>query len=46
VWDWAIEIGVLAKATTAELLKKLADPAPLALELEGCVAGDGWAGDP
>jgi hypothetical protein len=46
VWDWAIETGVLAKATTAELLKKLADPAPFVLELETCVSGRGWGGDP
>jgi hypothetical protein len=34
VWDWAIETGVLAKATVNELLNKLVDPLPFSLELE------------
>jgi hypothetical protein len=38
VWDWAIETGVLAKATVAELLSSLANSVshaqPIVLELE------------
>jgi hypothetical protein len=45
IWDWTIETGVLAKATVAELLNKLVDPMPLALEhdLDRNVR---WCGDP
>jgi hypothetical protein len=43
VWDWAIATGVLAKATTAQLLQSLGDTTVLALEGE---AIDGWSGDP
>ncbi len=45
IWDWAIETGVLAKATAAELARSLAHPVAFALELE---TGDtlGWSGDP
>jgi hypothetical protein len=43
VWDWAIETGVLAKATVADLINSLAQP--LALEVEADKAG-GWSGDP
>lgn len=45
VWDWAIETGVLAQTTVNELLSKLVEPLPMALELDA----DGtahWAGDP
>jgi hypothetical protein len=53
VWDWAIETGVLAKATVAELLNSLvnsvannmAQPQPLTLEVEADRTR-GWSGDP
>jgi hypothetical protein len=45
IWDWAIETGVLATATAAELLRSLADPIPFALELDADRAM-GWCGDP
>jgi len=45
VWDWAIETGVLAKTTAAELLRSLAAPMPLVLEVE-TERGAGWCGDP
>jgi hypothetical protein len=43
IWDWAIETGVLAKATAAELARTLANP--FVLELEVSDASD-WSGDP
>ncbi|HTC51825.1 MAG TPA: hypothetical protein VK700_07820 [Steroidobacteraceae bacterium] len=45
IWDWTIETGVLAKATVAELLGKLVDPMPMALEHE-MDRGAHWCGDP
>jgi hypothetical protein len=49
VWDWAIETGVLAKATVAELLNSLANSVthsqPITLELEADKPTR-WAGDP
>jgi hypothetical protein len=45
VWDWALETGVLAKATVGELLSSLADPLSFALEPEADRSG-GWGGDP
>lgn len=45
IWDWTIETGVLAKATVAELLGKLVDPMPMALELD-LDAPAHWCGDP
>jgi hypothetical protein len=45
VWDWAIETGVLAKTTAAELLRSLAAPLPLVLEVE-TDRSMGWCGDP
>jgi hypothetical protein len=45
VWDWAIETGVLAKTTAAELLRSLAAPMPLVLEVE-TERSAGWCGDP
>lgn len=45
VWDWAIETGVLAKKTAAELLTTLETPGQLGLENEGD-APQGWSGDP
>jgi hypothetical protein len=45
IWDWAIETGVLAKTTAAELLRSLAEPIPFTLELDAdCTVG--WCGDP
>ncbi len=45
IWDWTIETGVLAKATVAELLNKLVDPMPMALEHDlDCNVR--WCGDP
>lgn len=43
VWDWAIETGVLARTTVADLIRTLA-PMPLALEIEN--EPGGWSGDP
>ncbi|HEV2701032.1 MAG TPA: hypothetical protein VGV09_05350 [Steroidobacteraceae bacterium] len=45
IWDWTIETGVLAKATVAELLGKLVDPMPMALEhdMDNTLR---WCGDP
>ena len=34
IWDWTIETVVLAKITADELLCKLVEPNPLALERE------------
>jgi hypothetical protein len=45
IWDWTIETGVLAKATVAELLGKLVDPMPMALEHDGD-RNVRWCGDP
>jgi hypothetical protein len=45
VWDWAIETGVLAKTTVNELLSKLVEPMPMALELDSDRAAH-WCGDP
>jgi hypothetical protein len=45
IWDWAVATGVLAKATTEQLLKSLAEPAALTLELES-EPTSGWSGDP
>ena len=45
MWDWALETGVLAKATVAELLGSLADPLSVALEPEPDRTR-GWCGDP
>lgn len=45
VWNWAIETGVLAKATVAELLNRLVEPAPIALVLEDD-ASSRFSGDP
>ena len=45
VWDWALETGVLAKATVGELLSSLADPLAFALEPEAD-RSTRWAGDP
>jgi hypothetical protein len=49
VWDWAIETGVLAKATVAELIKSLvenhAQPQPIVLELQADEPARG-SGDP
>jgi hypothetical protein len=45
IWDWTIETGVLAKATVAELLSKLVDPMPMALELDIDSTAH-WCGDP
>jgi hypothetical protein len=44
VWDWAMDTGVLAKATITDLLETLT-PQPLTLELE-TPAPTAWAGDP
>jgi len=45
IWDWTIETGVLAKATVAELLGKLVDTLPMALEHD--LDRDArWCGDP
>jgi hypothetical protein len=45
VWDWALETGVLAKASVAELLGSLAAPLNFALEPEPD-RKSGWGGDP
>jgi hypothetical protein len=45
IWDWAIETGVLAKATAAELARSLANPMSVVLELEASETA-GWSGDP
>jgi len=45
VWDWAIETTTLAQTTVEELLNRLVDPMPLALEGEGGSAMH-WGGDP
>lgn len=45
IWDWAIETTTLAQATVEELLNKLADPMPLALENE-VESAMRWCGDP
>ena len=45
VWDWALETGVLAKATVAELLGSLAEPLSMALEPE-VDRTRSWGGDP
>jgi hypothetical protein len=45
VWDWALETGVLAKASVAELLGNLAAPITFTLEPEGDCSTR-WAGDP
>ena len=46
VWDWAVETGVLAKATTEQLLSTLGDPISLSLEPEPAAKGGSWSGDP
>lgn len=46
IWDWAIETGVLAKTSAAELLRSLAEPIPFALELDAADHTIGWCGDP
>jgi hypothetical protein len=45
IWDWAIETTTLAQATVEELLNKLVDPMPLALENE-VESAMRWCGDP
>jgi hypothetical protein len=45
VWDWAIATGVLAKATTEQLLNALGDASTLSLEPSLQQSG-GWSGDP
>jgi hypothetical protein len=45
VWDWAIATGVLAKATTHDLLDTLTGTAFLSLAPSGPAPGE-WAGDP
>ena len=45
VWDWALATGVLAKATTAELLQTLTHPLPRELTL-AAEAHANSAGDP
>ena len=46
IWHWALEAGTLAQTTVEELLGKLIDPLPFALqELEAEEDGQ-WAGDP
>jgi len=45
IWDWAIETTTLAQATVEELLNKLVDPMPLALENE-VESARRWCGDP
>lgn len=45
MWDWALETGVLAKATVAELLGNLAAPITFSLEAEAD-RSTRWAGDP
>jgi hypothetical protein len=45
VWDWAIETGVLATTTVNELLSKLVERMPMALELDSDRASH-WCGDP
>jgi hypothetical protein len=45
IWDWAMETGVLAKTTVAELLGKLVDPMPMALEHDVDDKAR-WCGDP
>jgi hypothetical protein len=44
-WDWAVETGVLAKKSVAELITTLHEPGSLALEAEMERIGE-WAGDP
>jgi hypothetical protein len=46
VWDWAIDTGVLAGKTAAELLCCLERPGMLALEDDVDPAANEWAGDP
>lgn len=45
IWDWAIETGVFAKTSAAELLRSLAEPVPFALEHDAD-RNCGWSGDP
>ena len=45
IWDWAIATGVLAKATTDELLTSLTGSHGLAIGLEA-QPELGWSGDP
>lgn len=47
VWDWAIDTGVLARKTAAELLGSLDKPGLLMLEEDAPANGeDEWSGDP
>ena len=43
VWDWAIETGVLAKQSTADLLTSLEQGAALECEADPTTT---WSGDP
>jgi hypothetical protein len=45
IWDWAIETDVLEHTSTTGLLRKLGDPAQLALENEADPTA-AWSGDP
>lgn len=46
IWDWAIATGVLAKATTDELLSTLTGTHGLAIGLEVQPDLGAWSGDP
>jgi hypothetical protein len=45
IWDWAIATGVLAKATTDELLSTLTGSHGMSIGLEA-QPEMGWGGDP
>ena len=46
VWDWALDTGVLARKTAAELLGSLDKPGLLTLEGETAEVVGEWSGDP
>jgi hypothetical protein len=46
VWDWALDTGVLARKTAAELLGSLDKPGLLTLEGETPEVEHEWSGDP
>ena len=45
VWDWAIATDVLAKSSSDELVRRLAEPGSLSLANEEVPARE-WTGDP
>jgi len=46
IWDWALDTGVLARKSVAELLTSLDQPGTLSLEGETAAVAGEWAGDP